>query len=894
MITPFHSHVRTRFRACGGVAAALLLATLLPPALAAASQPPTPRPAVGLPGEETPVPAPGNQNEPAIARGGDVYLVAWTDSRGSFFDPEEEAGSSQDVFAARLDAAGNLVDTIPIAIAAGAADQSDPTVVWNGENWLVVYEGFEPHGLYYTRNIRAVRVSPAGEVLDAQPIEVWDTANSSEHLLGAASNGQDWALVIVDEYVQGLGTRFRLIGRRVTADGDLLEAPSSLFSPSCCYFFWEGGIAWSGSNYLVVFEGYVSGTEYGIFGLRLNSSLSTLDSYPYPITQVYMQNETQYYTNAEVLAGDDGFFVAWQFRHIAGSSEIYGARVNAVGESLDGDGFEITSGLVDFDQAPQIAWDGNQWIIGWRDGPLNLVTVSAIGGIGDIEVPLPNVGEAAFVGVPGGGAQLVWPEARVAGPLPEDLFTARLAADLTPGADQPVALGAPHQTRPDVAASGDGYLIVYRSDISGLTRIMARAVDASGNALADEPVELASGAVDLPRVAFDGQRYLAVWSEGEVNEIRGRRLTVDGTPLDGAALSLLDGREGDVAAQDGLFLVTALQGAGAAARVLGVRVDGDGNVLDVPALELSVGASVAPRAGQLGDRWLVVWEQTDRPDGSEIYSNRVETDGSVFFPLPLTGESDGLSHHRPAVAGAETTLVVWEDPRAGDGSDLYGRRATADLGFVDPAAGSPLIEAAANQDAAAVAWDGEHFLFAFEDDRSAEHAFDARTDIYRGWAETFGVVTEPTGLPLFDAATPEIDPAVAGAGGHALYVASVFDMGNPFAAYRLRLRPARAPTAVGEGDLPRAARLLTTYPNPANPAVRIRLAVPRPGPVAVDILDIRGRRVRTLRRTFDQAGEHELHWNGEDAAGRPLPSGTYLLRMRADAATSTGKLMLVR
>jgi len=35
-------------------------------------------------------------------------------------------------------------------------------------------------------------------------------------------------------------------------------------------------------------------------------------------------------------------------------------------------------------------------------------------------------------------------------------------------------------------------------------------------------------------------------------------------------------------------------------------------------------------------------------------------------------------------------------------------------------------------------------------------------------------------------------------------------------------------------------------------------------------------------------------WNGTDANGQPVPSGSYLFRLRADGTSATGKVTLVR
>ena len=81
-------------------------------------------------------------------------------------------------------------------------------------------------------------------------------------------------------------------------------------------------------------------------------------------------------------------------------------------------------------------------------------------------------------------------------------------------------------------------------------------------------------------------------------------------------------------------------------------------------------------------------------------------------------------------------------------------------------------------------------------------------------------------------------------------------------------------------DLPRTLGIGSVAPNPFNPTIRIRLDVPTPCHVAVDICDLRGRHVAALMHGEVAAGRHDLRWDGQDDRGRPLPSGIYLVRMR--------------
>jgi len=876
-----------------GIIVALVAFALVAAALA--DTPPNPLPAYLLPGDDMISPAAGNQESPAIARGGEQYLTVWTDARSSFYADGDEAGSGQDIYAARLDAEGNLIDTTPLIINQDQSDQYDPVVVWNGENWLILWTNTIPYGPAYQPTIEAVRVSPDGEVLDADPLLIWTGATtlgtSGDHLFGAASDGTDWAVVIADQYIQGLGTKTRLVGKRVTPDGTLVNAPYYLFSPACCYFFYHGGLAYVDGVYMAVFEGYVSGSEYGIFGLRMSPTLTTLDSYPVVLAQTSMQGESRFYRTPGIAGGNGMFYVGWQLYSSGASSQILGARVDVTGQSLDGDGVPISDpGALSLSLSPDLVWDGAQWIAGWDTGGMSVARIAGDGTVLDPGGVALGVAAGSFAAAPAGGLQLVRAEAAGSGASPQDVFQVSVSPSLELGSDQCIGLGAPSQIQPELAAGSDGYLLVYRSDTSAGSQILAHPLDLDGLPLTPDPIPLADGMVDWPQLAFEGGNYLVVWSNAGAGEIRGRRLSQAGDLLDAEDIVVMNGSAPVAAAGNGQFFVAALQ----AADVYGVRLAVDGTVIDSP-LSLGSGSGVGPSTGSVGDHFAAVFEADGTGGGSDIVISLVAPNGDVIGPLPVTEPGNGVAQRRPAIADDDTTLIVWEDERAGNW-DLYGRRLLSTVSFLDPAAGFAVVTAASHQEDVAATWDGARFLTSFTDDRNVVNELDQRTDIYRNWVTGFGMVEEPDGVGLMTESVPEIDPAVAGRDGNGLYAAARFTDTSPYAAYRIWLRYAAIPTGVEDArdGVPGAAGIVSLYPNPANPLVTIRFQISQPGEVRLDIYDLKGALVRALQTESLSAGEHVVQWDGRDAGGRDAPSGAYLFRFRAGGARETGKVMLVR
>jgi hypothetical protein len=111
-----------------------------------------------------------------IAAGETSYLAVWQDVRSVLSGWVNTAynpltGNQTDIYAARIDGQGEVIDACPIIIANEGRNQEYPQVAWNGENWLVVYKSERPDWYFFT-DILARRVTPDGEVLDAEPIPI--------------------------------------------------------------------------------------------------------------------------------------------------------------------------------------------------------------------------------------------------------------------------------------------------------------------------------------------------------------------------------------------------------------------------------------------------------------------------------------------------------------------------------------------------------------------------------------------------------------------------------------------------------------------------------------------------------------------------------------------------
>jgi hypothetical protein len=100
-----------------------------------------------------------------------------------------------------------------------------------------------------------------------------------------------------------------------------------------------------------------------------------------------------------------------------------------------------------------------------------------------------------------------------------------------------------------------------------------------------------------------------------------------------------------------------------------------------------------------------------------------------------------------------------------------------------------------------------------------------------------------------------------------------------------------APVIAGAAD---GLRLSPPSPNPSHGATEIAFALPERSAVRVEILDVTGRRIRTLVDEPMDAGRYSRTWDGRDGQGAPAASGVYFARLHTEHGTRGAKISLLR
>jgi hypothetical protein len=94
--------------------------------------------------------------------------------------------------------------------------------------------------------------------------------------------------------------------------------------------------------------------------------------------------------------------------------------------------------------------------------------------------------------------------------------------------------------------------------------------------------------------------------------------------------------------------------------------------------------------------------------------------------------------------------------------------------------------------------------------------------------------------------------------------------------------------------IPERHRLLPPFPNPFNPETSIPFELSEPGHVILALYNTRGQHVITLIDGERDPGFYEVHWNGLNGEGIPVPSGVYIIRIQIGDWMGRGKVIYSR
>ena len=786
------------------------------------------------------VPAPDEQESPSVAFDGTNYLVVWYDGR---FD-------SYDIFGARVNQSGVVLDPAGFSICKAANNQRYPSAAFDGTNFFVVWQDGRSG---YEYDIYSARVNQDGTVLDTNGIAI-STAVNYQGFPSVAFDGTNYLVVWEHERNSSLD----IYGTRVSQDGQILE-PSGIAISIASDWQEYPAVAFDGTNYLVVWEDRRSGLYSDIYGTRVNQSGMVLD----PAGIIISTAENNQGVPSIAFDGVN-YLVVWH-DYRTGRPRIYGTRVNQSGMILDPTGLGIATTAYD-KWYPSVAFDDTNYLVVWEQwrGSTCDIYGTRVSTAGIVLNPAGIAISTASdkqhnpkVAFDGSNYLVLWQDER-RGSGEFDTYGTRVdqAGRILDSAGFPISTAANPQYFSAVAFDGLNYLVVWQDNRSGYSYDIYRTrVNQSGIVLDPAGVVISSAENHQknPAVAFDSTNYLVVWedlrNDSTYWDIYGARINQAGVVLDTSGIPI------SIAIYRQLFPAVAFDGTNylvvwqdyrhsASADIYGARVSQAGIVLD------SVGFSIAaaslsqtyPQVAFDGTNYLVVWQDNrNNSNYPNIYGARVSQEGIVLDSAGIvipTAAYYGL--YSPSVAFDGTNyLVVWTD------GNIYGAR-VSQAGTVLDLNGIAISITWGEQELPSVIFDGTNYVVVWQDSRS-----DSSYDIYGAKVNPSGIVIDSFMVSV--QSENQYSPALTKGLGNQ-YLITYYgwtDSINHHPANTYRIWGKFYPDIVGISEenskvKMQSAKLLEVYPNPAKTVMRVRCPWPVEEKTDLKIFDVSGKMTKEI------------------------------------------------
>ncbi|MFL5318378.1 MAG: Ig-like domain-containing protein, partial [Myxococcaceae bacterium] len=403
---------------------------------------------------------------------------------------------------------------VKIAHASQTSDDLAPSIVANGSDYFLTFtKAFNFAGGLTGVTIEGTRVSgPPSQspMLDPALIAIDDVSSCpSCGNVGSASvatSGSNYFAVWEDG--RNPGTTSDIYGARVSTastvddpNGVLLTyGPNAETNPAA---------AFDGTNHLVVWED-TRGTDRDLYGAIVNQSGGLQNGSSFAVSTAANRQ-----TTPTVAWNGSNYMVAWtDYRSGSYSGQLYGARVSSSGSVLDPSGLLLVTNNNSLD-TPKLVWDGVNTYLAWYGGCGTSYGAcgTRLDGTGnsldDAGVYLGPGGQNLAVASNGSDVLAVWEaSSRVSGRHIS-------LANVPDPADTVFTAGPNRELQPTLATNGTDYFLAWQDwrndpngDIYG-TPIVGGVPLLDGGI----PIGAGTGAQQSPTATFNGSSYVVAWTD---------------------------------------------------------------------------------------------------------------------------------------------------------------------------------------------------------------------------------------------------------------------------------------------------------------------------------------------------------------------------------------------
>jgi hypothetical protein len=491
-------------------------------------------------------------------------------------------------------------------------------------------------------------------------------------------------------------------------------------------------ITWGSTNYLIVWmDGRNNHGDYefihnvyDLYGVRVNSS-----GIPQDLASIPICVSTNACGFPSVAWGETHFLVVWA----QNDGKIYGTRVSSGGRAADAEGFVISS-TTNYQTFPHVAWGQTNFLVVWG-----------------VDVPS------------------------------EKVYGARVTSSGNVLDPNGFVICNTNSTSPSVAWGATNFMVVWNDQRDGAFSVYGGRVTSSGTLLDGSGFRISSTSTNplymisdiQPSLAWNGTVFLAAWDEYHSDvtslDIYGARITGNAQVLDPSGIPICTRTniqmDASVCWAGTNFMVVWSHGDSESYNegdIYGARVSGAGQVIDAAGRAICLATNVQrePEVAGDGTNYLAVWEDVRYAGYSDIYGTRLNQAGAV---LDGSGRLMSLAANKEltpvVVRGNDRYLIVWEDGRNSQESDIYGITVD-DNGRALNASPFPICTAIRYQQHPAAAWNGTNYLVVWDDMRNEFYY----STIYGARVNSTGGVLDVSGIAVHTNRTQQRYPTVAWGG----------------------------------------------------------------------------------------------------------------------------------
>jgi subtilisin family serine protease len=297
-----------------------------------------------------------DQTEPTVAWNGKDYLVAWADRR---------TGGSTDIYGTLVSPTGVVATTNGKLLGQASGDQLAPsaralTASTTGAAWLLVWQDERNVD---NADIYGNRVSPSGTVASLGGVPI-STASNDQRRPSVASDGTMWMVAWGDRRPDDATTTIDrdsdIYAARVSANGTLLAPTGGIPVSTVERDQAQPQIAYNGTKFFVVWGDYRSGSTLDVYGSRILGT--TVQD---PGGTAIAANPTHREASPSVGAIGHTFLVTWQDDEAGVGQDLFASRLTDDGAVVN-PGF-LVSGAQGEQTLPAVGVLGANFLLAWSD-----------------------------------------------------------------------------------------------------------------------------------------------------------------------------------------------------------------------------------------------------------------------------------------------------------------------------------------------------------------------------------------------------------------------------------------------------------------------------------------------------------------------------------------------